>query len=40
MVIHPEVFLAAGYAAFLLGVALGVDPESLRMGYGKEEAKP
>jgi hypothetical protein len=25
MVIHPEVFLAAGYAVFLLGVALGLD---------------
>jgi hypothetical protein len=25
MVIHTEVFLAAGYAVFLLGVALGVD---------------
>ncbi len=25
MVIHPEVFLAADYAVFLLGVALGLD---------------
>ena len=25
MAIHPEVFLAAGYAVFLLGVALGLD---------------
>jgi hypothetical protein len=25
MAIHPEVFLAAGYAIFLLGVALGLD---------------
>ena len=25
MVIHPEVFLAAGYAVFMLGVALGLD---------------
>ncbi len=25
MAIHPEVFLAVGYAAFLLGVALGMD---------------
>jgi hypothetical protein len=25
MTIHPEVFLAVGYAIFLLGVALGLD---------------